>query len=138
MTRESRSITCATDIGRATHPEVHKVVILALNRSAAGSIVRPRLELLRSLGVPEPVILDYLAKDLHHKINGNGAAPRTERGSCLGRADLAQLSAASGPEAGLRRDPGTHTSDAGRTPRLPHSLFKGFSMHLRVPVVPWD
>lgn len=55
--------------GRNTLPEVHDNVVLALNRSAARLKRRAKIEMMRSQGVPEPVILDFLAHEQDPYVN---------------------------------------------------------------------
>jgi hypothetical protein len=63
--------------GRDALPEVRKVVGQALKRSAARLKHKPKIEMLRAQGVPEPMILDLLAHEQHVNINTRGG-PRDQ------------------------------------------------------------
>jgi len=102
--------------GRTTLPEVHKVVVLALNRSAARLKREAKIELMRSLGVPEPVILDYLAKEQHHNMNRRGGP----RDSNEVRASAARILLAYPPSRPQASPP---KAKSARTPAAPHSMI---------------
>ena len=101
--------------GREPLPEVKKLVILALNRSAARLKRKPKIEMLRSQGVPEPVILDVLAHEEHNKINTRGG-PR-DRNEVLAHA--AKLLLEYPPKVPQANPPATK---AARTPAATRSV----------------
>jgi hypothetical protein len=58
--------------GREVHPDIQKAVTLALNRSAASTSRKVKIALMRVNGVPETLILDYLANELDATRNSRG------------------------------------------------------------------
>lgn len=58
--------------GRTTVQEIHDRVLRDLNRNAMPLSNPARVEMMRRRGLPEPMILDYLAHQLRHTINTRG------------------------------------------------------------------
>jgi hypothetical protein len=63
--------------GRDTPPETRAAYHRALRSTPARLTRQGMVELMRSAGLPEPVILDYLAHGLHKTLNSRGG-PRDE------------------------------------------------------------
>jgi hypothetical protein len=63
--------------GREPLPEVRRAYSRARRTSSTRMSRQATVDLLRSIGLPEPAILDYLAHDLHKHINTRGG-PRDE------------------------------------------------------------
>lgn len=65
--------------GRDVHPAVRAYVSgVALVRLPLRSTIQDRVEILRLHGMPEPMILDYLANDLQKRTRSARNAPRTQ------------------------------------------------------------
>lgn len=65
--------------GRDAHPAVRAYVSAeALVRLPLRSTIQDRVEILRLHGMPEPMILDYLANDLQKRTRSARNAPRTQ------------------------------------------------------------
>jgi hypothetical protein len=108
--------------GRSTLPEVRKVVVLALNRSAARLKREGKIELLRKHGVPEPVILDFIANEEHNNINRRGG-PR-DQNEVRARAARILLTfppAASSPSSGSATTPAPRSVAKVAAPPVPRS-----------------
>ncbi len=106
--------------GQKTHPDIEKVVTHTLNRSGAGFDRDVKIKTLRKQGLPEPMILDILARDLDKQIRGKRGGPRDRNGVRV-RAALLLLNYPPPPmpEENSAAAPGTHTSTAVRTPATP-------------------
>jgi hypothetical protein len=63
--------------GRVTAPEIRDAVTIALKRSPMRMTREAKVEMIRRLGLPEPMVLDYLAHELHNTINTRGG-PRDQ------------------------------------------------------------
>ncbi|MBV8677067.1 MAG: hypothetical protein JO355_07850 [Planctomycetaceae bacterium] len=108
--------------GRNTLPEIQGAVKRMLKRSAAGLTLPAKVEMMRYLGLPEPMILDYIAWGLHPALNARGG-PRDENGVRVraARALLAMpLASAPGtPSMAWVFRPGSQPVAAGPKPIVP-------------------
>ncbi len=66
------------EYGRNTLPEIEGMVRRALRLSVGGLPRQDQVEMMRSHGLPEPKILDYIANKLHRDLGSRGG-PRDEK-----------------------------------------------------------